>query len=205
MMLFTKKDYGTSKQILVFPDHYVAMPQFFSKNSALAVDVNGRKIIKAGTFYPSNDAKAVGVVFNDYDVTDSDANGAVIIHGFIAVDKLPEAPSSEAMAALTQISFLPIKKTIIRADDSNFTVSNQVLEVKLAGTDFSSGVTSTSNWTLTANATGLSISSVEKVDANTAKVTLTGGTTAGEIKLAANAAAVINGVGSNTLTLNFKN
>ena len=205
MMLFTTKHYGTSKQILAFPDHYVAMPQFFSKNSALAVDVNGRKIIKAGTFYPSNDAKAVGVVFNDYDVTDGDVNGAVIIHGFVAVDKLPEAPSSAAMTALTQISFLPIKKTLISADDSGFTTSNQVLTVKLAGTDFTSGVTTTSNWTLTANATGLSISTVEKVDANTAKVTFTGGSAAGEIKLAANAAAVVNGVGSNTLTLNFKN
>lgn len=204
MMVFKRKDYGTSKQILMFPDHYVAMPQFFSKNSALAVDVDGRKVIKAGTFYPSNDSKAVGVVFNDYDVTDGDVNGAVILHGFIAVDKLPEAPTAEAIAALNNITFLPVKKTVIESvNAADFKVSNQVLTVKLSGTDFSSGVTTTTNWTLTAGDTGLTISSVEKVDANTAKVTFTSGTTAGEIKLAVKAAAVVNGVDSNTLSVAF--
>lgn len=203
MMTFKRKDYGTSKQILMFPDHYVAMAQFFSKNSALAVDVDGRKIIKAGTFYPSNDSKAVGVVFNDYDVTDGDANGAVILHGFIAVDKLPEAPTAEAIAALNNITFLPVKKTVIEADASNFNVGNQKLTVKLNGTDFSSGVTTTSNWTLTAGSTALTISSVQKVDANTAEITFTSGTTAGEIKLAVGANAVVNGVASNTLSVAF--
>ena len=34
-------------------------------NSALAVDEDGEKILKAGTVYPSNDASALGIVLKD--------------------------------------------------------------------------------------------------------------------------------------------
>ena len=35
-----------------------------------------------GTIYPSNDNKAIGVVLQDYDVTESDASMAIVLHGF---------------------------------------------------------------------------------------------------------------------------
>jgi len=54
----------------------------------------------------ANDATAEGVLFNDTDVTYGPASGAALIHGFIATGKLPEAPSSEAITALKQITFL---------------------------------------------------------------------------------------------------
>ena len=45
------------------------------------LDVYKRQIIKAGTIYPSNDNKAIGVVLQDYDVTESDASMALsLIH-----------------------------------------------------------------------------------------------------------------------------
>ncbi len=49
---------------------------------------------------------AEGVLMNDVDVTYGDAPGAMIIHGYIAIDKLPEEPVAEAVAALKQIVFI---------------------------------------------------------------------------------------------------
>lgn len=105
---YTQKSFETGKQILAFPEPYVCMAHTFEQNDARAVDVNGRKIIKAGTIYPSNDAKAVGVVFNDYDVTDGDEAGAILIFGFVKNSALPAEPTAEAKTAMNMIKFMPL-------------------------------------------------------------------------------------------------
>lgn len=104
---FKTQSYTTGKGILVFPDHYVSVAHTFSKNDAVATTVDGRKVIKAGTIYPANNATAKGVVWADYDVTDGDVTGALIIHGFLKTAALPAAPSTEAKAALPMVAFLP--------------------------------------------------------------------------------------------------
>lgn len=68
-----------------------------------ATEINGKKIILAGTpvggdkdFYEdekaelvvSNDAKAVGVLLHDVDVTNGVANGTVLVFGFVNVNRL---------------------------------------------------------------------------------------------------------------------
>lgn len=83
--------YTNSKEILAVADHYVAIKKTFKMNDEAATTVNGRKIVKAGTVYPKNDATAVGMVLNDVDVTEGDADGALLVHGFVDKDKLPEA------------------------------------------------------------------------------------------------------------------
>ena len=104
---YKSQDYTTGKQILVFPDHYVCVAHTFNKDDAAAATVDGRKIIKAGTIYPTNDASAKGIVFNDMDVTNGDATGALLIHGFVKTAALPAAPQAAAKTALKQIEFLP--------------------------------------------------------------------------------------------------
>lgn len=106
MVEFKQQDYSTGKQILLFPDHYVCEAHTFRKDDAAAATVDGRKIIKAGTIYPANDATAQGVVFCDIDVTDGDRNGALLIHGFVKKAAIPAAPTAEAKTALGQVSFL---------------------------------------------------------------------------------------------------
>lgn len=91
-------EYGApAKQILAIPDHYVALGFKHAKATSgtpgLAVLQEGRYIVKAGTIYPANDATAIGVVLNDYDVTDGDAMMAVVVHGFIKKAALPAAPN----------------------------------------------------------------------------------------------------------------
>ena len=92
-------EYGApTKQILAIPNHYVALGFKHAKADAntpgLATLVDGRYVVKAGTFYPANDATAIGVVLNDYDVTDGDAMMAVVMHGFVKKEALPEAPNA---------------------------------------------------------------------------------------------------------------
>lgn len=106
----------TLGEILQFPDHYVCFAQYFEKDSALAIVVDGRKIIKAGTVFPSNDENAKGLVFQDVDVTDGDQNAAVLVHGFVNSAKLPETVSNEAKKVLKQITFFPIDAVVYTVD-----------------------------------------------------------------------------------------
>lgn len=118
MSKFTTTQYGTPKQIIKFPDHYVAMAVTVD-DTGVTPDANGKKIVPAGTILgggfiaddtkkaaKSNDANAEGVLFNDTDVTFGPAPGAAIIHGFIDLNKLPEAPTADAVTALNMIKFI---------------------------------------------------------------------------------------------------
>lgn len=67
----------------------------------VSADENGYKIVPAGTVYPSNDAKATGILFEDVDVTDGDHEGALIVAGRILKDCLPVEPATEAVTPLT--------------------------------------------------------------------------------------------------------
>lgn len=109
-MKMTKTEYASSKQILAIPDHYVALGFKHEKATAgdmgLAVLQDGRYVVKAGTIYPKNDATAIGVVLNDYDVTFGDQMMAVVIHGFVKTAALPAAPAQAALPVLKQITFV---------------------------------------------------------------------------------------------------
>jgi hypothetical protein len=67
--------------------------------------VDGKKIVKAGTVLPLNDATAKGILYNDVDVTYGPQPGALIEEGYILEARLPVAPSAEAKTALTKITF----------------------------------------------------------------------------------------------------
>lgn len=75
---------------------------FSQVNSNVTTEnVNGmtRKIIKAGTIYPSNDNNAVGIVFQDVDVTDGNKSDALMVGGVVLKTKTlvagVETPISE--------------------------------------------------------------------------------------------------------------
>lgn len=104
-MPFTTKSFGTPGEILMYPDRYQAIAQTFLTTDKTAVEVEGRKIIKAGTIWPANDATARGVVFHDVDITDGAASGALLFEGAIKVSKLPAEPDAAAKAALPRITF----------------------------------------------------------------------------------------------------
>ena len=69
----------------------------------MAIEEDGRKIIKAGVVFPANDTTAEGVVFEDVDMTDDTARpGSVIIAGRVIEDRLPVELAEEAKAKLIE-------------------------------------------------------------------------------------------------------
>lgn len=115
------KTYMTTKQISAIPDHYVNVTRVLDSTTVTAGS-DGKKILLAGTVVggvggatladptkkvqKSNDANAEGILFNNVDVTNGDAPVAVMIHGFVDLNKLPEVPTTAAISALKQITFL---------------------------------------------------------------------------------------------------
>ena len=157
---YKSQDYTTGKQILVFPDHYVGLAQTFLKNDAAAATIDGRKIIKAGTIYPANDATALGVVFNDVDVTNGDASGTLIVHGFIKKAALPANPSANAKSALKAIQFFPLSAVTVTLSTTKLSIAvgealdvSHTVRVYISGTTFRPEAATLANWTIAGETT----------------------------------------------------
>lgn len=128
MSKFVETTYTNKKEILKFPDHYVALAVTVD-NAGITANSEGKKIVPAGTIVGGgtitdheklvtkatttpgtggapDTSDAEGVLLNDVDVTYGPASGAMIIHGFIDLEKLPEAPDAGEVAALKQITFI---------------------------------------------------------------------------------------------------
>ncbi|WP_203364722.1 hypothetical protein [Bacillus sp. REN10] len=117
-MKFVETTYTNKKEILKFPDHYVNLAVTVD-DTGVTANEEGKKIVPAGTILgggvladqskkavKANGATAEGVLFEDTDVTYGPASAAMLIHGFVDLSKLPEAPTAEAAAALKQVTFL---------------------------------------------------------------------------------------------------
>lgn len=115
---FVKTSYTTPKEILKFPDHHMSVAVTVD-DAGITANSEGRKIVPAGTLVGGgflanrsvkvkkvNGAASEGVLRYDVDVTQGPAPGAAVIHGFVDLNKLHEAPAAEAVAALKQITFL---------------------------------------------------------------------------------------------------
>lgn len=61
---------------------------------------NGAKYVKMGTIYPASDATAIGIVYEDVDVTTGDMPGSVVTKGVIYEDRLPEAVDTYSTATV---------------------------------------------------------------------------------------------------------
>lgn len=74
-------------------------------DSGVTADANGRKIVKAGTILPANDATAKGILYTDVDVTNGPQPGSLIVEAYVLEARLPVAPAPEAKTILTKITF----------------------------------------------------------------------------------------------------
>ncbi len=101
-----EREFGQEKTILKFFDYKGAacvVPQ-----SMATADANGKKIVKAGTPYPANDATCKGYLLHSVDVTQGDDAGTYIFEGSIDNTKLTElgvTVSDEAKAATPRVTF----------------------------------------------------------------------------------------------------
>lgn len=116
MFKITKNVVTMNANILAYPDGYECIAMYADlstggANEALAAKcttVNERTILPAGTVFPANDATAIGVTLNDYDVTDEkQVNLAILIRGTVLGSALPVALDTTAKAVLPNIIVVP--------------------------------------------------------------------------------------------------
>lgn len=121
-----KETYGNTNQILFAVEHQVSMGVVVSK--ALGVAEGNKKVVKAGTPLTGNlDARttaftaatagssteasnAVGVLLHDVDVTTGDANGTLLLFGFVNTNRIDATTKAKltdtVKAAMPMIKFV---------------------------------------------------------------------------------------------------
>ena len=105
-MSFTASAQGTTFEagwFLVDDEQCLRETATIAANHAQKVTRNGRTIVPAGAVIPANGATAVGILYEDIDVTDGAAPGSIVTKGTIYGDRLPAALESAAATALTGI------------------------------------------------------------------------------------------------------
>lgn len=102
-----KETLAAPQQILFNVQNQMSVSILVDKTMA-SVTVDGRKVVKAGTplsgdltargtaFKAAVDtsAPAVGVLLHDVDITDNNANGTLLIWGFVNLDRLDSATAA---------------------------------------------------------------------------------------------------------------
>lgn len=121
-----KETYGNTNQILFAVEHQVSMGVVVSK--ALGVAEGTKKVVKAGTPLTGNlDARttaftaatagssteasnAVGVLLHDVDVTTGNANGTLLLFGFVNTNRIDATTKAKltdiVKAAMPMIKFV---------------------------------------------------------------------------------------------------
>lgn len=102
-MSFTSDSQGRgfrAGHFLVDDEGCVRRTMTISAEHASAVTSGGRTIVPAGSPIPSDSAYAVGILYEDVDVTNGDAPGSVIVEGTIS----SSVTTSISAAALTALN-----------------------------------------------------------------------------------------------------
>lgn len=66
---------------------------------------NGGKYVPMGKVYPANTSAAIGIVYEDVDVTTGDMPGSVVTKGVVYENRLAETLASAAKTALEKLGF----------------------------------------------------------------------------------------------------
>lgn len=88
--------------------------QIAANHAQVVTRADGTKYVPAGAIVPSNDGNAVGILYEPVDVTTGAMPGSIVTAGVVYKDRLPAAPESAAIAALTGITFDTYEPTIER-------------------------------------------------------------------------------------------
>ena len=121
-----KETYGSGNQILFAVEHQVSIGVVVSK--ALGVAEGTKKVVKAGTPLTGNldarttaftaasagssseESNAVGVLLHDVDVTTGDANGTLLLFGFVNTNRIDATTKAKltniVKAAMPMIKFV---------------------------------------------------------------------------------------------------
>ena len=85
-----------------------------ANHAQVVTRADGTKIVPAGAIFPANGATAVGIVYEDVDVTTGAMPGSVVTRGHVYKDLLPAAPVADALTAMKEITFVATVPAITR-------------------------------------------------------------------------------------------
>ncbi|WP_288746452.1 hypothetical protein [uncultured Enterococcus sp.] len=96
----------------VKPTEKVEQINFLASAKFQSFTYQAEKTYKAGEVYPANDATAIGIVLNDVAVDDTTGPqpAAILVDGFILIERLATQPADAAVKALKNITFLDANK-----------------------------------------------------------------------------------------------
>lgn len=103
-MMYIKKTSYTNTPEFLASAHFINFNTTVS-DVGVAANAEGRKVVKAGTPLPKNDATAKGILFHDVDVTYGPQPGALMVEGYVLEARLPIEITTEAKTALKEIKF----------------------------------------------------------------------------------------------------
>ncbi len=128
-----KQDYAQDGKSILVADSLAFSLGAVIGNTSVTAGADGKKIIKAGTpltgdilkrntaFTVGTSANAVALLLHDLDVTDGNANGTILISGYVDYDKLDadvqELITAEVAAKLTKITFISGTKDVTLGND----------------------------------------------------------------------------------------
>ena len=88
--------------------------QIAANHAQVVTNPDGTKVVPAGAIIPSNDGNAVGILYEPIDVTNGDMPGSVVTAGIVYTDRLPAAPESAAVTAMTGIKYVAASPAVSR-------------------------------------------------------------------------------------------
>lgn len=130
-----KQDYAQDGKSILVADSLAFSLGAVIGNTSVTAGADGKKIIKAGTpltgdilkrntaFTVGTSANAVALLLHDLDVTDGNANGTILISGYVDYDKLDANVqaliTNEVAAKLTKITFISGTKDVTLGNDAD--------------------------------------------------------------------------------------
>lgn len=105
--------YPEKQGVIYAPGYFLAnnedcvrLTQKIARSSALVQTTADGKYVPMGTPWPSNDANAVGIVYEDVDVTSGPMPGSVVMSGTVYENRLPVKLAAAAKTALQGKGFV---------------------------------------------------------------------------------------------------
>lgn len=98
------KSFGGKSEFLLDKNYFTKPFHFDNTEAYVTTMPDGSKVVLAGTVVPANDNTAVGLCFEDYDVTNDSFNGAIVYAGRVKESKLPAPIAGAAKTVLPRIT-----------------------------------------------------------------------------------------------------
>lgn len=99
----------------------------FAQNSALVQTVGEGKYIPMGTAYPTNDGNAIGITYEDVDVTSGNMPGSVVTFGEVYEDRLAVTGASYDAASDITSADNPTTKGWYEKDGDTYSASSDTV------------------------------------------------------------------------------